>query len=115
MTQEKSSEQFEQALATRLRREAEQVPPEVSARLRAIRSEAIADSSAAADWRRWPLAAVAAAAVLMLALMINVRSPEDLPQLPVVDAQELAVVEDLELLESLEFLAWLEEAGPNAG
>lgn len=116
MTQDKSSSHSEQDLVTRVRREAEQVPPEVSARLRAIRSDAIAATQAPADgWRRWPLAGVAAAAMLMLAVAINYRGPEELPALPVVDPQELALVENMELLESLEFLAWLEEGGPNAG
>lgn len=108
--------QSEEDIVLRVREEAAQVPPLVSERLREIRREAVAsDVPDRSSWRYWPVAGIGVAAMLVLTVMINLRAPEDLPELPVIDAQELAVFENLELLESLEFLAWLEEAGANAG
>lgn len=65
----------------------------------------------------WPSFALATAAALMLVLSLTLRAPELLPAAaPAVAADELsqdldllAGNEDLEMIENLEFYAWLEQ------
>ena len=58
---------------------------------------------------------IGSVAVITLAVFLNISTTDPVQMLPIVDVVELAVVQDLELLEQLEFLAWLEEGGPHAG
>ena len=97
--------------------------PDVQQRLARIRREAvqIAEESSS-PWRRiaWfpggrSLAALTAAAGFALAVWLGVRVGSEPPPLPVLDEPEVAVVQELELLEELEFLAWLEEEPVGAG
>lgn len=117
MTEHDSEKQFIETLEQQLKAEAEQVPQDTLIRLRSIRAQAVAG----VPKRRWqsfslPAGGIAAtAAVAVLAVMLISGRNESIPALPVVDEAELAVVTDLELLEQLEFLAWLEAGGPNAG
>ena len=91
--------------------------PSVAARLAAMRREAVAiaeDGSRESSWLQHlfaPRALVAAGAVLSLviAAWVVLRPTDDSLPLPLLTEPEIAVVQDLELLEELEFLAWLEE------
>ena len=117
MTDHETEEQFVKALEQQLRVEAEQLPEDARIRLRSMRAQAIAGQPKR-RWQDFALPAVGfatTAAVIALAIMLNFSGNGSIPSLPVVDGAELAVVQDLELLEQLEFLAWLEEGGPNAG
>lgn len=68
-------------------------------------------------WWHWSLVAMASSAAVVLALALTLRTPEiAAPVAPValeqpeVDDLELLVAgEDLELIENLEFYAWLEQ------
>ncbi len=115
---------LEEAVQAALRAEREQLPADVRSRLAASRRDAVAileDSETGTQG--WSLAALlaprglavaAAASVAAIALWVGLSTPED-PALPLISAPEVAVVQDLELLEELEFLAWLEEESQGAG
>lgn len=69
-------------------------------------------------WWHWSLVAVASSAAAVLAVALTLRTPEtDAPpvapvameQSEVDDLELLAAGEDLELIENLEFYAWLEQ------
>jgi len=87
------------------------LPNEVTQRLRAMRSSAVASiehqqtRSAVTPgwWSPGVTGGVLAAALLVFVLTIT---PQSLP-LPDLDAQELAASQDVELLEDLEFVAWM--------
>ncbi|MGE0623794.1 MAG: hypothetical protein AB7I04_08750 [Pseudomonadales bacterium] len=93
------------------------VDPAVAARLAAMRREAVAMAEDAAFNPTWldrlfapgGLAAAGAVLGLTVAAWIALRPTDDSLVLPVLAESEIAVVQELELLEELEFLAWLEE------
>lgn len=69
-------------------------------------------------WWHWSLVAVATSAAVVLAVALTLRTPEisappvapvALEQSEVDDLELLAAGEDLELIENLEFYAWLEQ------
>lgn len=105
-----------------LRTEASSVPPEVGERLAAMRRQAVATVDGRAAKARLPgffrrrelVAALCGAAVVVVAVLL-VTSGGSLRELPLVTEPEVAVVQDMELLEDLEFLAWLEEESQGAG
>ena len=83
---------------------------ETLARLRAAREEAVyAAGQAGAQRRRWLTAVPAGGAMAAgIALFVMMGSPAIQP-LPALDEVELAAAADIELLESLELLAWLDD------
>lgn len=86
----------------------QRVDDDVAARLRAARQEAVyAADRRSARSRLWlaPAGGAVAAAVVAAILL---REPGVAP-LPMLDEQELAAATDLEFLEALEMLAWMEE------
>jgi len=111
----------EARLKEALRRQREALPEDVRDRLAASRREAVAaleESESGgwslAEWFSPRSLAMAAAASAAIALWVAL-SPGGDPALPLLSAPEVAVVQDLELLEELEFLAWLEEESQGAG
>ena len=80
------------------------------ARLQAAREEAVHAAMQARQGRaRWYVGGSAGGAIAAgLALYFILQSPSVQP-LPDLDETELAVVAEMELLESLELLAWLDE------
>ena len=98
-------------LGSELRRAENDLPPEIVDRLRAARREAVtlADEHAQQPWRswltwqRWGAAAAMAGVVLAVALVL--QRPD--VTLPVAEEEELAAAQDTELLEDLEFVAWM--------
>ena len=119
---EREARPEETLLKETLRAERDELPEAVRSRLAASRREAVAllDESENGRWSLtgWfaprGLAVAAAASVAAIALWVGLTSPEE-PALPLLSAPEVAVVQDLELLEELEFLAWLEEESQGAG
>ena len=115
----------EKQLLAGLRAERERLPEAVQERLAASRREAVAMlAESEAESRGWSLGALFAprglavtAAVSAAAIAVWVSfSVSDAPEpLPLLSAPEVALVQDLELLEELEFLAWLEEESQGAG
>jgi hypothetical protein len=110
------------ALNERLRAERENLPEDVRGRLATSRRQAVAllEESENSRWSLLDLlapkglAAAAAVSVAAIALWVGLSSTQE-PALPLLSAPEVAVVQDLELLEELEFLAWLEEESQGAG
>ena len=117
MTDRKSETQFVEELTEQLNAEVEELPQTTRLRLQAMRTQAVAGIPLRQWWQlSLPTTGlIASAAVLALAVFLNFSTTDAVPMLPVVDEVELAVVQDLELLEQLEFLAWLEEGEPHAG
>ena len=99
------------AVTERLR---DDVDPDVAARLRAARQEAvyIADRKTGRPlpWLA-PAGGVVAAAVVATVML---REPALAP-MPALDDAEMAAAAELELLEELEMLAWLDEEMLDAG
>lgn len=114
-----SDEALERRARAALDESLETLPPGVATRLAASRRDALAG----ADRPRWHLggrrtpvlAALAGAGALVVAVMIaQPRAPEDAAVSPDAFA-DLPVAMEQELLEDIEFLAWLElEAPPGA-
>jgi hypothetical protein len=107
-----------------IRQQTETVPAEVGERLAAIRRQVVADTAATTNspaeetspcfsWTSsWPglvLASTVAAVTLGVWLMASPGG--DLLEIPLVSESEVVLVQDLALLEELEFAAWLEEDG----
>jgi hypothetical protein len=61
------------------------------------------------------VAAVVFAAAVTLVVGISLTGNGRIPEIPLTTASELAVAEDLDLLEQLEFIAWLEAEDRGAG
>lgn len=97
----------------------EQLPPGIDSRLRAARREALegAHAGGLAAWsRRAGLSAVASLLIVVGAVVllrpVLESGPAPLPSIYQDEVQQLAA-QELELLEQLEFLAWLELEAEN--
>lgn len=96
------------------RRRRQQVDPAVAERLAAARQQAVAlldgpERKALPRLLPWGAALTSAAALLLAIVFWPGPGDSGLAPLPLVDADELAAARDLELLEELEFIAWLDE------
>ena len=107
-------------LARDLRARNSQVPDGVAERLRVMRQDAVAvvdkPRRTAGFWIPAGLA-TSAAAVLVTIALVPEPGPEieGIEPLPVhLAADELAAINDLDVLEDLEFLAWMEEEASSA-
>lgn len=107
-------------LARDLRARNSRVPDDVADRLRVMRQDAVAvidkPRQSASFWMPAGVATSAAAVLVTIAL---VRAPgpavEGFEPLPVnLAADELAVINEMDVLEDLEFLAWMEEEASSA-
>jgi hypothetical protein len=106
-----------------LRRRENELAPEVAERLLAARREAVrvADSNDARPWvnwlgwQAWAATGALASGVLVVAIMLQTPSLA----LPAGDEVELAAAQEIELLEELEFVAWMvaleDEDSPTSG
>ncbi|MEM9172859.1 MAG: hypothetical protein AAGA84_09160, partial [Pseudomonadota bacterium] len=88
----------------------------IPARVRAARQDAVRVADQRSQRRRWlpvlvPAGGLAATAA---AVLISLQSPGVAP-LPLLDDQEMAALAELELLEELEMLAWLDDEVFDAG
>lgn len=104
---------------------AETLPPGVASRLAAARAEALAQRASSRSWQPLGYGALASAVVLLLALAANRDAIVDAPApelaetvraLPA-DSADLDLAMDLDVVEELEFVAWLalEDTGADAG
>lgn len=99
-------EAFTEKVKQELDRHADAVDELTAARLQAIRKTAL--TSAARPGFNWlPATGMAAAAAVLVAVLVLNLVPGDFSDLPG-DTELLSQMEDLELLEELEFYAWLE-------
>ncbi|MEM1434220.1 MAG: hypothetical protein AAGG11_09220 [Pseudomonadota bacterium] len=120
--QKPSDEVFEAALRARLEAASRDIGAPERERLDSARRQAVARASTLGDSggdvltvavaRRWvPTAALTAVALLaVLALPRQVLKEED--PLTLLESGDIAAVAELELLEDLELLAWLDEQDP---
>lgn len=114
---DRETDRSARVLADALRQHVEQVPPDIAQRLAQVRRAAVAELAEREGSRRrgWPLrlaggfAGAAAAVALTVALLTERREPSDAEPLLLAHADELAAIAELEMLEELEFLAWLEQ------
>jgi len=96
------------------------VPDDVANRLRTVRQDAVAavdkPGRTAGFWVPAGLATSAAAVLVTIALLPGPEQGIDgIESLPVnLAADELAVINELEVLEDLEFLVWMEEEASSA-
>ncbi len=117
----KDVDPFVEEVSGVLRRDVESVSAEVAAQLDGARRQAVAVASAAeaqgfGRWGmkgavrpvpRWPsIAGFGAVMGVALTVTVMVRAPQ-LEPLPFLNADEMAAVENVELLEELEFVAWV--------
>lgn len=111
----------EAELVRALRERGDQVPADVAERLVRMRRSAVAELERreALPGRRplWPwLGGLAAAALaLSVALLLSGPAAPEPDALLLADADELAAIAELDVLEDLEFLAWLEQEQLDAG
>jgi anti-sigma-K factor RskA len=95
--------------------EARDLDATTASRLNRARQRALDAQPAASQRWRWPAVGLATAAALMLAVVIQSRNAEAPLPAPVASTQAvddldlLAGTEDLEMIENLEFYAWLEQ------
>ncbi len=106
-----------EALLQSLYERADTVDADTASRLANIRRQALAQQQheTSFDGRWWPALGLGSAAVVALALVLNVgpkQAVEDAPWAS--DAETLVLIQELEVLEELEFLAWLDEAESGA-
>ena len=117
--QKKDDLPVQPALGARVRAELEAVSPKQAARLRAMRQAAVAELDAHTrpdTTRQWWVAGGLAGSAASVALMVGLllpSAPVEHP-FPDLDTEELAVVQSLDVLEDLEFLAWMEEEANRA-
>lgn len=111
------------ALSQDLRAQNSRVPEDVASRLRVMRQDAVAvvdrPRRTTSFWIPAGFATSAAAVLVTIALIPEpgpgVNGIEDIEPLPInLAADELAVINDMEVLEDLEFLAWMEEEASSA-
>ena len=103
--QNERDEAVAERLAGMLRDGERDLPPEVVQRLAAARRTAVAaaDRPSMGVWPRYVGAGALASVGLVVALMLQ----PDVTPLPPLDDAELAVAQDAELMEDLEFAAWM--------
>jgi hypothetical protein len=76
------------------------------ARLRSVRGQALqAASETRRPWLFWPALSATAGCAALLAWTVLITAPIDM--LPVMDELEMTAAQDVELLEDLEFVAWM--------
>jgi len=101
--------------------QADQVPDGVKLALARSRHRAVTGLRPARQriWRLrpWPTAALGTVAVLLVAGMLVLRSPAPVPLVaePVQDLDVITAQADLDLLEELDFMAWVAEQWADAG
>lgn len=94
---------FEERVRVAMREAEENVSPDVSHRLAAARRSAVAQADAQKPWM-WAGVGGALTAGLLVALLVAPQADESLPLFA---ESEMAAAQDVELLEELEFVAWL--------
>lgn len=115
-------DEFEARLERTLRDRGQQVPQDVAERLALMRREAlleIPEKTKFLSWlSNWQLVLpVGAGAALVVVLFVPglFSGEEEILQIPLTLGSETVVFQEIEILQELEFLAWLEEEDEGAG
>ena len=104
---DKEADEYANRLADRLRASEHDIDAETLARLGQARREAVAMSEQRSRSRHkqyWLGAGGAAVAASLLVVMLNTGQVDPLPD---ADPEEFAAAQDIEMLEELEFIAWV--------
>ena len=114
------NDDLENHLQQSLEDDARKIPAEIASRLAAIRHEAVREipeqrTSWFAHWQLVTAGGVAAVVIVAVLMTIVLGGDEDLMRIPITPDAEIAAAQELEILEELEFLAWLEEEDSSAG
>lgn len=120
-----NSAEDERRLEALIRLQTETLPVEIHERLAEMRRQAVAAAESenasrllrltdwlmngSVSWRGLTLAGSTGA--VMLSIWLVSSSGSDLLEIPLISESEVVLVQDLALLEELEFAAWLEEDG----
>jgi hypothetical protein len=116
-------DEFEARLERTLRDRGQQVPQDVAERLALMRREALLEIPEKTKFLSWlsnwqlilPVGAAGAALVVVLFVPGLFSGEEEILQIPLTLGNETVVFQEIEILEELEFLAWLEEEDEGAG
>lgn len=120
MKTEREDREWIDRIKSHLDQQTEQLDAGVLSRLTRARHRALEagrGSAAGWPWKHWmplPVAGLAAAATVLLALALTLGTPETGSNgTPLEDLDLLASADQLELYENLEFYAWLAESSGN--
>lgn len=116
-------DEFEARLERTLRDRGQQVPQDVAERLALMRREALREIPEKTKFLSWlsnwqlvlPVGAAGAALIVVLFVPGLFSGEEEILQIPLTLGNETVVFQEIEILEELEFLAWLEEEDEGAG
>ena len=109
---QQSDTQWAEQAALQLRAAERDIDPDTAAKLQAARARAIDAAPAAPSNRGWIpgiLGAGAAAAAFVITVLVYSPGETTPDILPLLDETEMAAAQDAELLENLEFVAWMME------
>ena len=116
-------DEFEAGLERTLHDRGQQVPQDVAERLALMRREALLEIPEKTKFLSWlsnwqlvlPVGAAGAALIVVLFVPGLFSGEEEILQIPLALGNETVVFQEIEILEELEFLAWLEEEDEGAG
>ena len=116
-------DEFEARLERTLHDRGQQVPQDVAERLALMRREALLEIPEKTNFLGWlsnwqlvlPVGAAGAALIVVLFVGGLFSGEEEILQIPLTLGNETVVFQEIEILQELEFLAWLEEEDEGAG
>lgn len=99
-------QQWAERAGQQLRSQEHAIAQNAQARLRSARSQALqAASEPSRSWFVWPAWCAGTVSAAVFAWIVFITDPVEV--LPVMDDLEMAAAQDVELLEELEFVAWM--------
>lgn len=107
--QEHASRDWAHTAGERLRNAELQIPADVQLKLQDARRAAVmsAETATPQPWQPWYATAASGTVVAVAALVIVLMSGPQMIEIPNLNEQELAAAQEVELLEELEFVAWM--------
>lgn len=106
------NEEFERRAKALFDRSVDRLDASTRAKLARARANALNEVQPESSGRRWfvwaPVAGVAAVAVASVAVLVETRTQRE-PATPPLEDLDLLAHEDLDMMQDLEFYAWLEE------
>jgi len=118
--QNDDNSELEVRIGMHLRAQVDELPDEVGRRLLLARRSAVCEMPEERfrqgfpdSLSGWPVVAPIAVSAAVVALFVNAVfvGRESIPEFPALDVSEVSAAQEVELLQDLEFLAWLENEG----